>query len=109
MAFCFVMGTQDFTKPLKGYEGVTAQCHNCGNWAAHPIQTWDWFTFCFIPVIPLGGKHKDLACSICRFRQDIQSRPDVGSMQGGGGPPMPPQQGQGPPQGWGGGPPPQNK
>ncbi|EXJ90091.1 hypothetical protein A1O3_03160 [Capronia epimyces CBS 606.96] len=60
MAFCFVMGTNDFTGPLKGYESITAQCHNCGNWSAHPISSWEWFTFCFIPVIPLGSKHKDV-------------------------------------------------
>jgi hypothetical protein len=78
MAFFFVVGTKgdqshpaepsarltdnstDFTSPLKGYEGVTAQCHNCGNWSAHPIQSWDWFTFCFVPIIPLGGKHRDV-------------------------------------------------
>ncbi|OQU98818.1 hypothetical protein CLAIMM_04545 isoform 1 [Cladophialophora immunda] len=60
MAFFFVVGTKDFTSPLKGYEGVTAQCHNCGNWSAHPIQSWDWFTFCFVPVIPLGGRHQEV-------------------------------------------------
>ncbi|KAK4941044.1 hypothetical protein LTR10_018965 [Elasticomyces elasticus] len=59
MAFFFIVGTKDFTSPLKGYEGITAQCHNCGNWSAHPISTWDWFTFCWVPVIPLGGKHQD--------------------------------------------------
>ncbi|KAJ4554429.1 hypothetical protein HRR78_002833, partial [Exophiala dermatitidis] len=80
MAFFFVVGTHDFTKPLKGYEGITAQCHNCGNWSAHPISSWDWFTFCFVPVLPLGSKHKDVSyfarialhCSICRFRQDLR-------------------------------------
>ncbi|KAK5208124.1 hypothetical protein LTR99_005921 [Exophiala xenobiotica] len=81
MAFCFVVGSKDFTSQLKGYEGITAQCHNCGNWSAHPIQSWDWFTFCFVPVIPLGGKHKD-------------------SQQGQGPTAQPPQ--QGPPQGWSG-------
>ncbi|EXJ95105.1 hypothetical protein A1O1_00224 [Capronia coronata CBS 617.96] len=106
MAFFFVVGTKDFTSPLKGYEGTTAQCHNCGNWSAHPISSWDWFTFCFVPVIPLGSKHKDLACSICRFRQDIRNRPDVLSQQGQGpGPAIPPHQ-QGPPLGWNGPPPP---
>ncbi|KEF53247.1 uncharacterized protein A1O9_10695, partial [Exophiala aquamarina CBS 119918] len=55
-----IYASPDFTKPLPGYEGVTAQCHNCGNWAAHPIQSWDWFTFCWVPVIPLGSKHKDV-------------------------------------------------
>ncbi|ETN46855.1 uncharacterized protein HMPREF1541_01044 [Cyphellophora europaea CBS 101466] len=107
MAFFFIVGTKDFTSRLSGYENTTAQCHNCGNWSAHCISSWEWFTFCWIPVIPLGKKHKDLACSICRFRQDLRNRQDVMSQQGGQGPP--PQHHQGPPQGWGQqqGPPPQ--
>jgi hypothetical protein len=54
----------EFSSPLEGYEGVTAQCHNCGNWSAHCITRWcvplpgpeqldltmrrPWFTVCFI-------------------------------------------------------------
>lgn len=30
----------EFTSQLEGYEGVTAQCHNCGNWSAHCITRW---------------------------------------------------------------------
>jgi len=30
----------EFSSPLEGYEGVTAQCHNCGNWSAHCITRW---------------------------------------------------------------------
>ena len=26
--------------------------------SAHCISSWDWFTFCWVPVIPLGKKHK---------------------------------------------------
>lgn len=66
----------DFTKPLKGYEGTTAQCHNCGNWSAHPIQSWNWFTFCWVPIIPLGGKNKDvggLLIYCCRNVDDYSS------------------------------------
>ena len=29
MAFCITFGTHEFTNQLEGYEGVTAQCHNC--------------------------------------------------------------------------------
>ncbi|KPI42825.1 uncharacterized protein AB675_2018 [Cyphellophora attinorum] len=124
MAFCFVVGTNaslaDFTSQLKGYENVTAQCHNCGNWSAHPISSWEWFTFCWIPVIPLGGKHKDtkektpadiafhkVACSICRFRQDMRQRNDI--QQGGAGGPPPQHHQMGPPQGWSQGPPQQQQ
>lgn len=64
----------DFTKPLKGYEGITAQCQNCGNWSAHPIQSWDWFTFCWVPVIPLGGKHQDVCLPPCINIPDLANR-----------------------------------
>ncbi|RMZ78374.1 hypothetical protein DV738_g3948, partial [Chaetothyriales sp. CBS 135597] len=97
--------THDFTSPLKGYESITPQCRNCGNWSAHCISSWEWFTICWIPVIPLGGKHQEIACSICRFRQDLRDRPDVQSQINGGGGGAFPVAGQGgPPQGWGGGP-----
>ncbi|RMZ76393.1 hypothetical protein DV737_g4866, partial [Chaetothyriales sp. CBS 132003] len=47
--------THDFTSALKGYESITAQCHNCGNWSAHCISSWEWFTICWIPLIPLDS------------------------------------------------------
>lgn len=119
MAFCITFGTHQFTSQLEGYEGVTAQCHNCGNWSAHCISTWSWITICFIPVIPLSfHKRKEVACPICNFMQDLGNRPDVQSqhpgagnmMQGSEVPPsqgyQPPQQGYQPPQG---GPPPQEQ
>jgi hypothetical protein len=91
MAFCFVVGTNDFTSPLKGYEGTTAQCHNCGNWSAHPISSWDWFTFCWIPIIPLGSKHQDVGSpalsgntlltriTACMLHMPLSSRHEVRS------------------------------
>ena len=27
------------------------------------ISSWEWFTFCWVPVIPLGKKHKDVSCT----------------------------------------------
>ncbi|KAM0797801.1 hypothetical protein BDR22DRAFT_861596 [Usnea florida] len=100
MAFCITFGTHQFTSPLEGYEGVTAQCHNCGNWSAHCISTWSWITICFLPVIPLSlHKYKEVACPICNFMQDLGNRPDVQSQHPGAGNMM-----QGPP---GGPPPPQ--
>ncbi|KAL2054210.1 hypothetical protein ABVK25_005351 [Lepraria finkii] len=118
MAFCITFGTHEFTNQLEGYEGVTAQCHNCGNWSAHCITRWPWFTVCFLPVVPLAThKYKEVACPICHFMQDLSNRPDVQSqhpgagamMVGGGGPPPPgippghgPPAGYGPPPGQGG-------
>ncbi|KAL8665636.1 MAG: hypothetical protein Q9202_002140 [Teloschistes flavicans] len=106
MAFCITFGSQEFTSRLEGYEQVTAQCHNCGNWSAHCITRWPWFTVCFIPVLPLSThKYKEVACPICHFMQDLANRPDVQSQHlqhqpppvmagggggGGGGKPGPP-------------------
>ncbi|PGH14213.1 hypothetical protein AJ79_03186 [Helicocarpus griseus UAMH5409] len=102
MAICITFGTQEFTSRLQGYENVTAQCHNCGNWSAHCNTRWPWFTVCFIPVIPLAThKYKEVTCHICRFAQDLSKRPDVQSQAGGAPPPQhPPAPHQGPP-GWG--------
>jgi hypothetical protein len=123
MAFIFTCGTHTFSSLLKGYENVTAQCQNCGNFSARVYKRWEWFTFCFIPgtsamrmaqhkktqrrkltssspVIPFSLKpDKDVGCHICKFYQDLRHRPDVQNMMegGGGGQPIPMQGG---PQGW---------
>ena len=49
MAFIFTCGTHTFSSILKGYENITAQCQNCGNFSARVYKRWEWFTFCFIP------------------------------------------------------------
>ncbi|KAF2483708.1 hypothetical protein BDY17DRAFT_324421 [Neohortaea acidophila] len=110
MAFIFTCGTHTFQSLLKGAEHITAQCQNCGNWSGKVIKKWEWFTFCFIPLIPFSLKPwHAVSCHICRFSQDIKYRPDVQQQidaggAGGGGPQNIPleqnHQGQGPPQGW---------
>ncbi|KAF9878610.1 hypothetical protein CkaCkLH20_04102 [Colletotrichum karsti] len=107
MFFFFVCGEHTFRKPVEGYEGMVCQCYNCGNMAGHVIKSHPWFTFCWIPVIPLSVKgYTDVVCHICNFAQPLENRPDVTSMKGGGGPGYPPQQAQyqSPqgPQAWGG-------
>ncbi|OJD17713.1 hypothetical protein AJ78_02238 [Emergomyces pasteurianus Ep9510] len=47
MAICITFGTQEFTSRLKGYENVTAQCHNCkfgalNDWKAFPSAPIPW-------------------------------------------------------------------
>ncbi|TLD33936.1 hypothetical protein PspLS_01448 [Pyricularia sp. CBS 133598] len=110
MCFIFTCGEHTFRKEVEGYEGITCQCHNCGNYAANVQKTNPWFTFCFIPVIPLSMKgYTDITCRVCNFAQPLEHRPDVQQMKGGGGGgvgggyPMQPQ--HGPPPGWGGPPP----
>ncbi|KAI1119075.1 hypothetical protein F5Y14DRAFT_120712 [Nemania sp. NC0429] len=103
MCLIFTCGEHTFRKEVEGYEGITCQCHNCGNYAAHVIKSNPWFTFCFIPVLPLSFKgYHDVVCHICNFAQPLENRPDVMNMKGGGN--NIPLQHQGPPQGWGGGP-----
>jgi len=113
MCFVFTCGEHEFSSQLKGYEGVVCQCHNCGNYSAHVIKRNPWFTFCFIPVLPLSfHAYEDVICSICNFAQPLQNRQDVISQHAGAGNGMqlqnqggPPPGGGGPPQGWGGAPP----
>ncbi|KAF1985575.1 hypothetical protein K402DRAFT_357045 [Aulographum hederae CBS 113979] len=108
MFFFFTCGTHTFQSPLKGYENTVVQCQNCGNVSARPYKRWEWFTFCFVPIIPFSLKPwHELGCHVCNFYQDMKVRPDVTGQgqynhqgpipmhnyaSGGGGPP--PQQGQ---------------
>ncbi|KAJ4394089.1 RNA-binding RNA processing protein rpp1 [Gnomoniopsis smithogilvyi] len=110
MCLIFTCGEHTFRKQVEGYEGIICQCHNCGNYNGHIIKSHPWFTFCFIPVIPLSFKgYEDVVCNICNFAQPLEARPDVQAMkkgaEGGNIPLQQPPQGQGPPQGWGGHPP----
>lgn len=93
MFFFFTCGTHTFTSRLSGAENLTFQCQNCGNMSARPMKRWEWFTFCFIPVIPFSIKpYKELGCHVCNFWQDIKYRPDVQAQMGGGGTLPPPNQ-----------------
>ncbi len=117
------MLSPEFSKQLQGYEGTLCQCHNCvgcaslssdmqlipgkGNYSARVIKRNPWFTFCFVPVLPLSiHGYEDVVCSICNFAQPLQNRQDViAQRNGGGGVPLQHQQQPGAPTGWGGGPP----
>ncbi|OAA68221.1 ribonuclease p complex subunit [Niveomyces insectorum RCEF 264] len=94
MCIVFTCGEHTFRKEVEGYEGVVCRCYNCGNYSGHVIKTHPWFTFCFIPVIPLSiHGYEDVTCHICNFAQPLEHRPDVQAMRhgggggGGGGPP----------------------
>ncbi|KAK4504038.1 hypothetical protein PRZ48_004953 [Zasmidium cellare] len=101
MAFIFTCGTHTFQSLLPGAEHVQCQCQNCGNWSGRVVKRWEWFTFCFVPIIPFSLKPwHEVNCHICHFHQDIKYRPDVQQqMNGGGGGQQIPMQ-NGPPQGW---------
>jgi len=50
------------------------------------MKRWEWFTFCFIPVIPFSLKpYKEVGCHICNFWQDIAYREEPELQQFGGG------------------------
>ncbi|KAH9863591.1 hypothetical protein J1614_009523 [Plenodomus biglobosus] len=85
MFFFFTCGTHTFTSALKGAEHITTQCQNCGNYTGRVMKRWEWFTFCFIPVIPFSLKpYREVGCSVCNFWQDVKYRPDVLQQIGGG-------------------------
>ncbi|KAK4647637.1 Rhodopsin-like protein [Podospora pseudocomata] len=111
MCLIFTCGEHTFRKEVEGYEGIVCRCHNCGNYSASVIKSHPWFTFCFVPVIPLSMKgYEDVSCRVCNYSQPLSHRQDVQQMRGGGGqgiPMQPPPPGQGN-QGWGHGPPPPN-
>nr|POE66104.1 hypothetical protein CFP56_54365 [Quercus suber] len=67
-----------FKSLLEGYENITVQCQNCGNFSGKITKQWQWFTFCFVPLIPFSLKpYQDVSCHICHFNQDVKYRPDV--------------------------------
>ncbi|KAK4183215.1 hypothetical protein QBC35DRAFT_120903 [Podospora australis] len=108
MCLIFTCGEHTFRKEVEGYEGIVCRCYNCGNHSASVVKSHPWFTFCFIPIIPLSMKgYEDVSCRICHYQQPLAHRPDVQQMRGGGGGGGIPLQHQpGPNQGWGGPPPP---
>ncbi|KAL0474621.1 hypothetical protein QR685DRAFT_16064 [Neurospora intermedia] len=110
MCLIFTCGEHTFRKEVEGYEGLVCRCYNCGNYSGSVIKSHPWFTFCFIPVIPLSIKgYEDISCRICNFQQPLEHRQDVQAMRRGadGNPGVPLQHqppgapAQGPPQGWG--------
>ncbi|TKA78079.1 hypothetical protein B0A55_03267 [Friedmanniomyces simplex] len=109
--FIFTCGTHNFRSLLAGYENVTVQCQNCGNFSGNIVKNWEWFTFCFVPLIPFSLKPwHAVHCNVCQFQQDVKYRPDVEQQMqqagGGGAAQAIPMQNQGANQGWNRPPPP---
>ncbi|KAK3393701.1 hypothetical protein B0H63DRAFT_25182 [Podospora didyma] len=95
MCLIFTCGEHTFRKEVEGYEGLVCRCYNCGNMSGSVVKTHPWFTFCFVPVVPLSIKgYEDVSCHICNFSQPLEHRPDVQAMRNGGnGMPLQPQGG----------------
>ncbi|KAK9492370.1 hypothetical protein V1508DRAFT_419222 [Lipomyces doorenjongii] len=68
----FVCGGANYNKPLPGYENMRLYCPRCHNISLVAIKKREFFTFCFIPVIPtsLG---EALQCTICTFQQSTSA------------------------------------
>ncbi|KAK4100682.1 hypothetical protein N658DRAFT_507685 [Parathielavia hyrcaniae] len=83
MCIVFTCGEHTFRKEVEGFEGLVCRCYNCGNYSGSVIKENPWFTFCFIPVIPLSIKgHEDIVCRICNFHQPLSHRTDVQALRG---------------------------
>ncbi|KAF2820440.1 hypothetical protein CC86DRAFT_305023 [Ophiobolus disseminans] len=86
MFFFFTCGTHVFNSALSGAEHITVQCQNCGNFSGRVMKRWEWFTFCFVPIVPFSLKPRhEVGCHICNFGQDVKYRPDVQQQIAGGG------------------------
>ncbi|KAK7206788.1 hypothetical protein BZA70DRAFT_275080 [Myxozyma melibiosi] len=62
----FVCGGTNFNGPLKGYEGLRVNCPRCHNNSVMALKKREFFTFCFVPVIPTNYG-KTLQCTICPY------------------------------------------
>ncbi|KAL2270998.1 hypothetical protein VTJ83DRAFT_369 [Remersonia thermophila] len=107
MCIVFTCGEHTFRREVEGYQGLVCRCYNCGNYSASVIKSNPWFTFCFIPVVPLSVKgYEEVTCRVCNFQQPLTHRPDVQALRGQAGqmPMVPPPGGPpgAPPPGWGG-------
>ncbi|KAI0473859.1 hypothetical protein GGR56DRAFT_649347 [Xylariaceae sp. FL0804] len=68
MCLIFTCGEHTFRKEIQGYEGITCQCHNCGNYSGHVIKSNPWFTFCFIvsPSYSVAARASSRYLAMCR-------------------------------------------
>ncbi|CUS12050.1 unnamed protein product [Tuber aestivum] len=89
MFFFFVCGTQDFSGALKGFEHIRVVCPRCHNSSVVAIKRRNFFTFCFIPIVPISWG-EELRCSICQYHQST-NKGQLTSMQSQGAPAAPPQ------------------
>ncbi|KAK9470393.1 uncharacterized protein V1510DRAFT_423150 [Dipodascopsis tothii] len=69
MAFFFVCGATNYNGALKGYEDISLQCPRCHNQSVIAFKKREFFTLCFVPMIPTNyGPY--LQCRICTFSQE---------------------------------------
>ncbi|CCK71509.1 uncharacterized protein KNAG_0H00940 [Huiozyma naganishii CBS 8797] len=51
-------------------------CPKCHNFSVAPIKRKEFFTFWYIPIIPLYWG-KQLRCNICNWRQDFKNEEEL--------------------------------
>jgi hypothetical protein len=51
---------------------VAASCPRCHNEVVLTyLVVTRWFTLFFVPLIPIGGRHRMLVCPICSWRREV--------------------------------------
>lgn len=72
-----ICGTKDFNSAYDNNPKHTGlYCPNCHNNSVTPIKRKEFFTFYFIPLVPVHWG-KQLRCSICNWRQDFTSAAEL--------------------------------
>jgi len=79
MCLLFTCGSQDFSAKLQGYETLRVVCPHCHNASVVPIKRRTFFTFCFIPIVPIAWG-EELRCTICQYHQGT-SKQQLAGMQ----------------------------
>lgn len=69
----FTIGMQNFPSNIKGFEGKKFYCARCHNVSMELRKDHQFFTICFIPLIPISFS-KNLSCPICSYRQDVSKQ-----------------------------------
>ena len=75
-----VCGTQDFSSSLKGYENIRVVCPRCHNHNVIARKRRQFFTFCFIPIVPISWG-EELRCTICGYNQETNQQQLDGMQQ----------------------------
>lgn len=64
----FTVGMSNYPCAIKGFEHLRFYCPRCHNVSMEAQKDHQFFTFCFIPLIPISFS-KNLTCPICGYKQ----------------------------------------
>ncbi|POY73430.1 hypothetical protein BMF94_3768 [Rhodotorula taiwanensis] len=77
---CFTCGC-DHQLSQEGHEAFI--CPRCHNGTVFPTKDRNCFTFCFVPLVPLGTKHL-YRCTTCQWAASADGPPPPPAAQPGG-------------------------